>query len=229
VTESTTAAPAVDQAFLDELDEVSARLETAPASKVIEWAVERFGQSLLLACSFQDIVLVDLAIAVEPKIEVVFLDTEAHFPETLAFVEEVRQRYDLNLTVTHPGPEADAWPCGTDQCCKLRKVAPLRQALGGRQAWMTALKRVDAVTRTAAPVVSYDEGFGAVKINPIVTWTDEDIDSYLADHGLPVHPLISKGYLSIGCAPTTRPVAEGEDPRAGRWAGTGKVECGLHG
>ena len=94
---------------------------------------------------------------------------------------------------------------------------------------MTSLKRVDATTRTEAPVVAYDEGFAAVKINPLVTWTDDDIDAYLADHDLPVHPLISQGYLSIGCAPTTRPVAPGEDPRAGRWAGTGKIECGLHG
>ncbi len=229
MTEATTAGAAVDGALIDELAEADARFQTAPASKVIEWAVERFGTSLLLACSFQDIVLVDLAVAVEPRIEVVFLDTEFHFPETLAFVEEVRERYDLNLTVTHPGPEADAWPCGTEQCCKLRKVAPLRRALAGRQGWMTSLKRVDATTRTEAPVVAYDEGFAAVKINPLVTWTDDDIDAYLADHDLPVHPLISQGYLSIGCAPTTRPVAPGEDPRAGRWAGTGKIECGLHG
>jgi phosphoadenosine phosphosulfate reductase len=91
------------------------------------------------------------------------------------------------------------------------------------------LKRVDAPTRAAAPIVSYDEAFGLVKINPMATWTDDDIDSYVTDHDLPVHPLIEKGYLSIGCAPTTRPVAPGEDPRAGRWSGTGKVECGLHG
>jgi len=108
-------------------------------------------------------------------------------------------------------------------------VAPLRRAVAGRAAWLTALKRVDAPTRAAAPIVSYDEAFGLVKINPMATWTDDDIDSYVTDHDLPVHPLIEKGYLSIGCAPTTRPVAPGEDPRAGRWSGTGKVECGLHG
>ncbi len=212
----------------EELAAANESLEHAPASRVIEWAADRFGTDMVLACSFQDIVLVDLAVAVQPDIEVVFLDTEAHFPETLAFVASVRERYGLHLTVTHPGPEAEAWPCGTEQCCQLRKVAPLRQVLSGKEAWLTSLKRADAPTRTAAPVVGYDEVFGLVKINPLVTWTDEDIDSYVADHQLPVHPLLTQGYRSIGCAPTTRPVAEGEDPRAGRWSGTGKVECGLH-
>jgi phosphoadenosine phosphosulfate reductase len=144
-------------------------------------------------------------------------------------VAEVTERYSLNLTVTHPGPEAEAWPCGSGRCCELRKVAPLRQAVAGRQAWMTALKRVDAQTRVAAPIVAFDRSFGVVKINPMANVTDDEIDQYLAEHQLPVHPLVAQGYRSIGCAPTTRPVAEGEDPRAGRWSGTGKLECGLHG
>lgn len=212
----------------DELATLSASFETAPASKVLRWAVETFGDDLVLACSFQDIVLVDLAVAIAPRIEVVFLDTEAHFPETVAFVEDVRARYDLNLTITHPGPDAEAWPCGTAECCQRRKVGPLKAAVSGRGAWITALKRVDATTRSAAAIVSNDHGFGLVKINPMATWTDEDIASYEADHDLPTHPLMAHGYRSIGCAPTTRPTAPDEDPRAGRWSGTGKVECGLH-
>jgi phosphoadenosine phosphosulfate reductase len=215
--------------LLDELAEANARFETAPAGKVIAWAVERFGSSLVLASSFQELVLIDLAVEVEPEIEVVFLDTEYHFPETYAFAEETRRRYDLNLTVTTPGPEAAAWPCGTERCCELRKVAPLRRALIDRSAWLTGLKRVDAPTRTDAPIVSWDNSFGLVKVNPIATWTEADVESYVRDHQLPVHPLRSRRYLSIGCAPTTRPVAEGEDSRSGRWADTGKVECGLHG
>jgi phosphoadenosine phosphosulfate reductase len=215
--------------LLEELAEADARLETAPAGKVVSWCLERFGGSVVAAASFQDVVLIDLVTAMDPGIEVVFLDTGAHFPETLAFVEQIRQRYQLNLTVTHPGPEAAATPCGAEGCCQLRKVAPLRQAVAGRSAWLTALKRVDAPTRVAAPIVSWDPAFGLVKVNPLATWTDDDIASYLADHGLPAHPLVAKGYLSIGCAPTTRPVAAGEDPRAGRWSGSDKVECGLHG
>ena len=213
---------------MEELAARSAEFETAPASKVIAWAIERYGGNLTVACSFQDVVLVDLAVSVEPGIEVLFLDTGFHFPETLAFVEEVRARYDLNLRVLHPGPGAEAWPCGTERCCQLRKVAPLDAALAGRAAWITGLKRVDASTRTRTPIVGRDAARGLVKINPLATWTDDDIAHYLADHGLPEHPLASRGYLSIGCAPTTRPVEPGEDPRAGRWSGTGKVECGLH-
>jgi phosphoadenosine phosphosulfate reductase len=213
---------------VEELDRINREFEHAPASKVIRWAVDTFGESLVLAASFEDIVLIDLATKVAPGIEVIFLDTEAHFPETLSFVEEMRQRYNLHLTITKPGPEAAAHPCGSEQCCQFRKVAPLRQAVQGNRAWLTSLKRVDGPTRANAPVVSWDDAFGLVKINPVVTWTNDDIASYLLDHGLPAHPLVSQGYLSIGCAPTTRPVAEGEDPRAGRWAGIDKSECGLH-
>ncbi len=142
--------------------------------------------------------------------------------------EIVKQIWGTEVGRIAPGPEAEAWPCGSAQCCQFRKVAPLRGALAGKAAWLTSLKRVDAPTRAAAPVVGWDDGFGLVKVNPLATWTDDDVDGYLADHDLPVHPLVAKGYLSIGCAPTTRPVTPGEDPRAGRWAGTGKTECGLH-
>jgi len=211
-----------------DLAAISEHFETSPASAVIRWAVETFGDSIALAASFEDIVLIDLATKVAPGIEVIFLDTEAHFPETLSFVEEVRARYGLNLTVTKPSPDAGAHPCGTEQCCQFRKVEPLRRALAGRRAWLTSLKRTDGPTRADAPIVSWDASFGLVKVNPLATWTDDDIASYLADHGLPVHPLVPKGYRSIGCAPTTRPVAQGEDPRAGRWSGLDKSECGLH-
>lgn len=211
-----------------ELAELSAEFESAPAGKVITWALERFGPKVSLACSFQDAVIVDLAVAANPGIEVVFLDTRAHFPETLAYVETIRERYDLNLTTTTPVEGAEEWPCGSDRCCEFRKVRPLKQALQGQEAWMTGVKRLDAPTRAAAPIVSFDENWGMVKINPLATWTDQDIAGYEADHGIPRHPLLSQGYLSIGCAPTTRPVAPGEDPRAGRWSGSDKVECGLH-
>ena len=215
-------------ALRDELAERSAEFESAPAGAVIAWAVERFGSGLSYACSFQDAVLVDLAVAVDPGIEVIFLDTEAHFPETLEYVETIRARYDLNLTVTKPVAGAEEWPCGSDRCCEFRKVLPLKQALVGKEAWVTGLKRVDAPTRTSAPIIAYDENWGMVKINPLATWTEQDVAGYGKDHGIPQHPLLSKGYLSIGCAPTTRPVSIGENPRAGRWSDSDKVECGLH-
>lgn len=211
-----------------ELAALSASFEHRPPSASIEWAIERFGRQVVLAASFQDVVLIDLAIRVDPTIEVVFLDTGAHFAETLLFVDEVSARYSLHLTVTHPSPDAEEWPCGSAKCCALRKVEPLRGALAGKGAWLTSLKRVDATTRADAPIISYDEIFGLVKVNPLATWSDADVDSYLWDHSLPIHPLMERGYRSIGCAPTTRPVKPGEDPRAGRWEGSGKTECGLH-
>ena len=212
----------------EELDEQSRAFESAPAGLVVSWAVERFGSKLAIAASFQEAVLIDIAVKVDPSIEVVFLDTGSHFPETLEYVETIKSRYDLNLTVAHPVEGAEQWPCGTAQCCEFRKVRPLKQALDGKEAWMTGLKRVDAPTRSQAAIVAYDENWGMVKVNPLATWTEQDIAGYAADHGILRHPLQAKGYLSIGCAPTTRPVAFGEDPRSGRWTDSDKVECGLH-
>jgi phosphoadenosine phosphosulfate reductase len=211
-----------------ELAERSAAFETAAAGTIVAWTVERFGSQLAMAASFQDAVLIDIAVRVDPTIEVVFLDTGSHFPETLEYVETVRARYDLNLRVTHPVAGAEQWPCGSAQCCEFRKVRPLKEALAGKEAWMTGLKRVDAPTRQSAPIVAFDANWGMVKVNPLATWTDADVAGYVAYHGLPQHPLMSRGYLSIGCAPTTRPVTLGEDPRAGRWFDSDKVECGLH-
>ena len=214
---------------LAELAEVSARLETSSAGAAVRWAHERFGDELVIAGSFQDAVLIDIAEKVAPGIEVVFLDTQYHFAETLWFVEQVRRRYDLNLRVVSPLVEPDdLWQSDVEACCGVRKVEPLARALAGRAAWITGLRRVDAPTRANAPIVSWDLARSMVKVNPLASWTDADMAGYIADHDLPVHPLTERGYPSIGCWPCTRPVAPGEDPRAGRWAGKGKTECGLH-
>jgi phosphoadenosine phosphosulfate reductase len=207
----------------------SAALERKPATSAIEWAAERFGDGLVLASSFQDCVLIDLAVQVLPDIEVVFLDTQYHFAETLAYVETVRRRYDLNLRVMEPDIEPDdRWLDDPDGCCGARKVIPMAKALAGRSAWMTGLRRDESPTRARTPIVGYDVGRGLVKVNPIATWTEADVSRYADDRSLPEHPLRAQGYLSIGCWPCTRAVADGEDPRAGRWAGLDKLECGLH-
>lgn len=214
---------------LDELARVSEEFETASATAIIEWAHERFGDGLVLTASFQDCVLIDLATSVAPEIEVVFLDTQYHFAETAWYVEDVRRRYDLNLRVMHPGIEADdLWQRDPDGCCYMRKVEPLERALAGKQAWMTGLRRAEAPTRADAPVMGWDVSRGVVKVNPIASWTDDDVAAHIRDHGLPVHPLADHGYASIGCWPCTRPVGNGQHGRAGRWAGTDKIECGLH-
>ncbi|HET7489244.1 MAG TPA: phosphoadenylyl-sulfate reductase [Acidimicrobiales bacterium] len=216
---------------LAELAAESARLEQSPAGAAVRWAHERFGDGLVLAASFQDAVLIDIAEKAAPGIEVLFLDTQYHFAETLWFVEELRKRYDLNLNVVHPQPHVvpdNRWQTDVEGCCGVRKVEPLARALDGRAAWITGLRRVDAPTRANAPVVSWDLARNMVKINPLAAWTDDDMAGYVADHGLPVNPLTERGYPSVGCWPCTRPVAPGEDPRSGRWAGKDKTECGLH-
>jgi phosphoadenosine phosphosulfate reductase len=215
---------------LSELAAISAELERKPASAAVRWAWERFGNCIVLASSFQDAVLLDVAMKVAPEIEVVFLDTQYHFDETLQYVEQLQRRYDLNLNVMQPLIEPDElWKVDTNECCSMRKVEPLARALAGKQAWMTGLRRSEAETRAKAPIVGLDVGRGVVKVNPIASWTDADVAAYVRDHELPEHPLRGEGYLSIGCWPCTRAVGEGEDARAGRWAGSGKVECGLHG
>lgn len=204
-------------------------LETASAVEVLRWGRRRFGDGLVVACSFQDAVLAHLVATVDRQIEVIFLDTGFHFPETLAFARDVSHRLGIDLRVVSAGLDPEDDPCGTPACCRRRKVEPLEAALEGRAAWATGLRRVDSPTRATTPVVQWDPLRGdRVKLNPLATWTDEDIAAYERAVGLPRHPLFARGYRSIGCAPTTRPTAPGEDPRSGRWPGQEKTECGLH-
>ncbi len=218
----------VDDLTDAELLEVSRRLEDRPAAAIIEWAVESFHPHLCLTASMTDAVLIDLAVKVEPSIEVVFIDTGYHFPETLETVEDVRRRYGLNLRVmTALRQEEEAWKVDPENCCSAIKMGQLDRALAGKQAWMSGLRRAEAPTRASAPIVHRDLR-GLVKVNPIATWSDLDVAGYIRDHDVPVNPLVDQGYLSIGCMPCTQPVEEGADPRSGRWAGRDKTECGIH-
>ena len=211
-----------------ELAELSAEFERLPASKIIEWAVESFGHHLAMSASMTDAVLIDLATKVDPAIEVIFIDTGYHFPETLATVEEVRRHYGLNLRMmTVARQEEELWEADPENCCSAVKVGQLDRALAGKTAWMSGLRRQESDTRSGAPIVSRDLR-GLVKVNPIATWTDQDVANYIADNDIIVNPLTLRGYPSIGCMPCTTPVADGEDPRAGRWRGKDKSECGLH-
>jgi phosphoadenosine phosphosulfate reductase len=212
----------------DEIAELNDEFERLPASKIIQWAVDRFSPHLLVTASMTDAVLIDLATRIDPAIEVAFIDTGYHFPETLETVEVVRKRYGLNLRMMTVAPHAEElWKVDPENCCSAVKVGQLDRALAGKLAWMSGLRRDEASTRASAPIVSRDLR-GLVKVNPIATWTDQDVWGYIEEHDVPYNPLIDQGYLSIGCMPCTRPVAEGEDPRAGRWAGRDKTECGLH-
>jgi phosphoadenosine phosphosulfate reductase len=212
----------------DELAALSAGFESAPASKIVRWAVDTFGDRLCLTASMQDAVLIDIASRVAPEIEVVFIDTGDHFPETYGTVERVRTRYELNLRVMRvPQPEIPFHVQDPVRCCSDAKVAALDEALTDKAAWMSGLRRAEAGTRADAPIVLRDKR-GLVKINPLATWSDLDVRGYIAANDVPYNPLLDQGYLSIGCAPTTKPVEPGADARSGRWPGSDKTECGLH-
>lgn len=211
-----------------ELAELNAEFETAPASKVVQWAADHFGPLMSLAASMTDAVLIDLAVKVAPAIEVVFIDTGYHFPETLQTVENVRRRYGLNLRIMTVAPhDEELWKVDPGNCCSAVKVGQLDRALAGKAAWMSGLRRDEAPSRANAPIVGRDLR-GLVKVNPLATWTAADVDEYIERHDVPVNPLTLQGYPSIGCMPCTKPVAPGEDPRSGRWSGRDKTECGLH-
>jgi phosphoadenosine phosphosulfate reductase len=210
---------------------LNAAFEDASAEEILAWVDHRFGRGAVLTSSFQDAVLVDLAYRTAPEIEVVLLDTQYLFAETLWYVEELRERYPMSIDIVRPRDRVkpdNLWQTDLDGCCAVRKVEPLRRALAGRAAWVTGVRRADAPSRAGTAVVAWDEGRRLVKVNPIAAWSDDDVTAYQDRHGLPRHPLADKGYPSIGCWPCTRPVAAGGDSRAGRWAGAAKTECGLH-
>ena len=223
---------------LRELAEQGAKdLDGATAVDLLRWADEHFASEYVVASNMQDAVLIDMAAKVRPGVDVLFLDTGYHFAETIGTRDAVSEVYDvnvINVTPEHSVAEQDAllgknlFARDPNECCRLRKVAPLGKALQGYSAWVTGLRRVEAPTRANAPLISFDAAFGLVKINPLATWTDEEIQDYIEANNVLVNPLVFDGYPSIGCAPCTAKPADGADPRSGRWQGKGKIECGLH-
>jgi phosphoadenosine phosphosulfate reductase len=215
----------------------AAELEGASATELLRWVDEHFGGQYVVASNMQDAVLVDLAAKVRPGVDVLFLDTGYHFAETIGTRDAVETVYDI--TVVNVTPEnsvakqdelygKDLFAREPNECCRMRKVEPLGKALRGYSAWVTGVRRVEAPTRANAPLISFDEAFKLVKVNPLAAWTDADMQDYISANGVLVNPLVEEGYPSIGCAPCTAKPAPGEDPRSGRWAGLAKTECGLH-
>jgi phosphoadenosine phosphosulfate reductase len=212
-------------------------LDGASALEILGWADEQFGPSWAVASSMADSVLPSLAAKVRPGVDVLFLDTGYHFAETIGTRDAVAATLPVNIRTIAPRQtveQQDAsfgarlYERNPDQCCALRKVMPLRNALKDYSAWASGLRRDEASTRADVRVVEWDEQRSMVKLNPIAAWTQDDVDRYIAENGVLVNPLLSDGYGSIGCWPCTRRIAPGEDARAGRWAGSNKVECGLH-
>jgi phosphoadenosine phosphosulfate reductase len=211
------------------------RVETA--REALRWAAATFGDQLTVASSMGDEVLLHLVGTTIPGADVFFLDTGYHFAETLGTRDAYAAMLPITVRTVLPlqsvaEQDAEHGPRlhdrNPDLCCALRKVEPLERALSTHQAWVTGMRREDAPTRTDIDLVGWDARRGMVKLNPLAGWTGADVDRYVDEHGVFLNPLRQSGFASIGCAPCTRAVADGEDPRAGRWAGKDKTECGLH-
>ncbi|HVA25700.1 MAG TPA: phosphoadenylyl-sulfate reductase [Chloroflexota bacterium] len=224
----------------DRFAALNKRFAGATPEEILTWAGKEFSPDLSLACSFggaSGMVLLDMVAKLRVDLEVFYLDTELLFPETYALRDEAARRYGiqpvgyrsrLSLAEQADKHGAELWRADPDRCCYLRKIAPNEEALRGKRAWISGIRRDQSDTRASIPPVQWDDTFGLVKLCPLVSWTEEQVHIYVAEHHVPVNELHAKGYPSIGCTPCTRPVMPGESSRAGRWAGSSKTECGLH-
>lgn len=213
-------------------------LEDATAEEIVRWVAENFAvERTAVACSMADAVLPHVVASALPGVDVLFLDTGYHFIETYVTRDEVARALDVRVvdlkpkqTVAEQDAEfgAELFARDPNLCCARRKVEPLQRALAGYELWFTGVRREEAPTRTATPFISWDEKNGLVKVNPLAAWTFDELVEYATANAVPLNLLLTAGYPSIGCEPCTKPVAEGEDPRSGRWAGLAKTECGLH-
>ncbi len=220
--------------------ELNAQLADQDALGILKWAYGHFGDELVYACSFgaEGMVLIDLISQVKEDARILFLDTNVHFPETYRLIERAKARYprlriemiqpELTLSEQAAKYGEELWARDPDKCCQLRKVEPLARALTGTRAWLSGLRREQSPTRAKTQFVNLDHKFQSIKICPLIHWTWKDVWNYIMDHRLPYNELHDHGYPSIGCMHCTLPVGEGGDSRAGRWAGFGKTECGLH-
>jgi phosphoadenosine phosphosulfate reductase len=217
--------------------EAAQTLDGAPADEVIKWAAQTFGSRICITSSMTDAVIIHLVSRLTPGIDVLFLDTGYHFAETIGTRDAVSAVYPVNVVNVTPATtvaEQDAelgpklYGRNPDLCCYLRKVVPLEKALGPYDAWITGVRKDETDSRSTTRVVQWDSKRQMVKVNPIVDWSQEQVDTYIAEQGVLVNPLVYDGYPSIGCQTCTMRVEAGADPRSGRWAGTAKTECGIH-
>jgi len=211
---------------------LAAELQGAPPAQILTWTLERFPRTALtVSFGGGGLVLAHLLSRIDRSVPILFLNTGFHFPETLAFKDQFAATYGLNIVdlepATDPGPLYQTDP---DRCCHIRKVEPLRRALFGFDAWISGVRSEQSTQRARVEVLERHEmdGHAVLKVFPLAAWSRDDIWRYIAEEQLPYHPLLEQGYTSIGCWPCTRPTQIGESERAGRWAGTGKTECGLH-
>lgn len=228
-----TAEPPVD------LAEINQRLADAGPQEVLTWAVERFFPRLTMATAFgaEGCAIIHMLSQIEPRVRVFNLDTGYQFKETLELRDRIAEKYGIEVEMIRPdttveqyeaihgGPLYETHP---DRCCHDRKIRPLRQAIQGYDAWISSIRADQSKDRSQTPKVGWDKKFGLVKVNPLLAWNKQDVWTYIVANDVPYNPLHDVGYPSIGCWPCTRPVNQGDDERAGRWAGKAKTECGLH-
>jgi phosphoadenosine phosphosulfate reductase len=223
----------------EELNVANQELEGKSPQEILRWAVQRYFPRLTMATAFgaEGCCIIHMLAEIEPAVRIFNLETGYQFPETLELREQIKERYRIEVEYVRPelpvaeyeaehgGPMYRHRP---DQCCHDRKILPLRRAVEGYDAWISSIRRDQTIHRTRAGAVQWDSKFGLVKVNPILSWTKKDVWNFITDHEIPYNPLHDRGYPSIGCWPCTAPVQEGDDERAGRWAGSTKKECGLH-
>jgi phosphoadenosine phosphosulfate reductase len=221
------------------IERAAARFDNAKPEETLRWAFEEFGDRLTIATGFgaEGVVLIDMAVKITPKPSVFFLDTAFLFPETYELRRRIEKRYGIEIQSfqSELAPEQQEikfgsrlWSTDPDLCCRLRKLEPLKEALRDRVAWVTAIRRDQTIERSTAQVVEWDYQWRLVKINPLLGWSKTDVWDYIRKSGVPYNALHDRGYPSIGCTHCTVAVGEGENDRAGRWAGQKKTECGLH-
>jgi phosphoadenosine phosphosulfate reductase len=220
--------------------DIARTFEEAAPQEILAWAARIFRGRLALACSFggpSGLVLLDMAMQIDASIPVYYLDTGLLFPETYEHVRLMAQRYGIKPVAVRPAQTleeqaethgAALWERDPDRCCSLRKVQPQRAFLKGFEAWISGVRRDQSSARGAMDIVGWDRKFDLVKINPLANWTEEMVWTYIHAHEIPYNPLHDRGYPSIGCVTCTVRVNPGDDPRAGRWPGFAKTECGLH-
>lgn len=207
---------------------------------ILKWAYDVYENGIVYSCSFgaEGIVLIDLIHKVNSEAEIIFLDTGLHFPETYELIKKIKKRYP-SLKITNYKPQMnlqqqekwygdELWKTNPNLCCHMRKVVPLKEALSGKKAWISGLRREQSPIRNHIQFINKDDKFKKIKICPLIHWTWNDVMNYLYINQLPYNPLHDKGYPSIGCATCTLPVSKNDDPRSGRWTGFSKTECGLH-
>lgn len=213
--------------------------ETASPRDILNWSLDTFGVGLVMATGFglSGIVLAHHLARLSPETAIFYLETDLLFPETYTLRDRLAARLGLSFLPVHSGISLERqhqeqgpnlWAHSPDQCCFIRKVLPLRRFLADKTAWVTGLRRDQSPARAHTRIVEWDGAHGLVKINPLAFWTKKEVWRYIHQHDLPYNPLLDDGYTSIGCMPCTRPIAPGEDARAGRWSGFAKTECGIH-